>query len=743
MLKFRAPVLDGTHGTVHSAVLLDSNALALFGSAPAPLPAAGVALFAAGDDSRGIWRAVHWPRAGGQFGFFALLGVASVTQLHSGIIRVAQDASLPPAPLPPLGRVDVDPALMIEALRAEGAPTAPVIQFLHDAAGAPDFAEMPGIGAFLAAALDALSRQSGFVEIVARPEYGGVLIQGWSCDLQPGTRTVILQHDVPETRDGVVATFARDDLLDSARGIIAYFKDASGDDALALRRVYFAAGEDCVHLEAVPEPVRLQPGEAVAHLEHMLPALDAEEPVRRAFRRICRPRFHGANTMESVAAPVRLSVDCALHVPGTGFLLTGWLLDPRQETFLVLLKSTGNFYCRLHELWHRTPRPDVIAGFAADPLFAPFMAGASPDCGFLVFVPHEEPLGEDERFYVELVLKDETCGFAPVRIDDRPPDVVASSVLGTVNVDDLAFESLIKAHLGPIVGGAFAARAATDSSAAVFPFGGAKPAPPASIVLAATGGAADIDINLSRLAGDPDLDGVELVIVASQATLRLTPAQLREWAEFYGRDGKLVVAAGAIDYFEALELGARHAASGLLAFLADTVLPDAPGWLGALTGELDRQPGAAAISPTLLYEDMSIRYAGLPEEETPSLERNGLRQLTGYPLHWLAGQSVALVHGVSEHCMVIRRAAFERMQGFSREFTAADFKAVDFALRLREAGLPMLWTPSVTLYSLDGGSAEEGDEYWRRPARKIDAWRLARKWEPAVAGSRVSCEVVE
>ena len=743
MVKFHAPSRDDARGTIHAAVLVDANALALFGCVPAPLPAAAAAILAENGADRGLWRAVHWPCRDGRFGFVALLAFASVTQLHAGTIRLTRGADTPPALLPPLGRVDLDPALLIEALRAEAVPTAPVVEFLHEVAGAPDFVEMAGIGALLRAALDSLSRHSGFVEIVARPEYGGLMIQGWSCDLQPGSRTVILHHESLETQEGVVATFGRDDLLDSAHGALAFFKDAGSDAARALHRIYFAAGDECVHLEAVPEPVRLQPREAVAHLEQMLPVLQAEETVRRAFRRICRPRFGGANTMDGVAAPVRLSVDCALHVPGTGVLLTGWLLDPRQQMFLVLLKSTGNFYCRIHELWHRTPRPDVIAGFAADPAFAPLIGSAPAECGFLVFVPHEAPVGPDETFYVELVLKDESCGFAPLCFDIRPAEAVAAALLGTVNVDDVAFDRVIEAHLGPIVGGAFASRAVPAGTATVLPFGRPRQGPRASVVLPATGGAADLDINLSRLAGDPDLDAAELIVVAAQAHLRMTPARLRDWAEFYGLGGRLVVAGEPLDYFDALELGVRHAGSDLLAFLADTVLPDAPGWLGELIGELERAPDAAAISPTLLYEDMSIRYAGLPEGQAPSLERNGLRQLTGYPLHWLAGQDAARVHGVSELCMVIRRAAFERLGGFAREFARPEFKATDFSLRLREAGLPLLWTPSVTLFSLDAGGAADGEAYWHRPAQRIDAWRLARRWAPAAGLSPVASGVVE
>jgi GT2 family glycosyltransferase len=747
MLRFQAPTPEQDQrprGTVFSAVMLDSNALAIFGSCPKPLPTSGSALLVDGKDDRGIWHAVNWARPeDDQFGFFAILGVDSITQLHSGTIQIAQGATGVHELLPVIARVDLDTAALIECLRAEDAPTRPILDFLHGIVGAPGLETMHGIAEFRRIALETLSQQSGFVEIIARPECGGLLVQGWSCDLQSGFRDVVVQHEQLEIFEGAVAIFDREDLLDAARGAVLYFKDAASDAVLNLRRIYFSVDDRYFHLEIVQEPVRFAPEEAVPHLEQTIPVLQGDAPVIRSFKRICRPRYEGANTIDGIAAPVRLSVDCAFHVPGKGFLLTGWLLDPRDDVYLVLLKSSGNFYQRVHETWYRSPRPDVISGYSEDPSFAPHMIAASDQCGFLVFVPSDQIIDPADEFYLEFVLKDESCAFAPVTFDARPSDAIVSSILGSVDMEDLAFDYLVRMHLGPAVSGAFSARVRFDAAASLFPFGQENGQPRASIILPATGGGADIDINLSRLAGDPDLDDVELILVASHSVLKTNPARLQEWANFYGFNGQLVVVGEEADYFDALELGIRHAQADLVAFLADTVLPESPGWLGALIDELDMHPEAAAISPTLLYEDMSIRYAGLPRGEAVSLDQNGLRQLTGYPVHWLSDLELSDVHGVSEHCVLLRRGAFDRIDGFAREFTGPEFKGLDFSLRLRHAGLRLLWTPAVRLFSLDGGVVEESEEYWRRPALKIDAWCLSNKWSPAMNQTAIPYEVIE
>ncbi|MBT5050501.1 MAG: hypothetical protein HOM58_18515 [Rhodospirillaceae bacterium] len=751
MLRFHAPVPDHHHGpdesargAVFSAVMLDANTLAVFGTSPKPLPVSGSAILLEGQDYRGSWHAVSWPRPDdGQFGFFAVLGVDSITQLHSGVIHIVDGATGPRTLLPSIGRVDLDPASLIDCLQAEAAPAAPVLDFLHGVVETLGLETRHGITDFRRVALETLSQQSGFVEIIAQPECGGLLVQGWSCDLTSGFRDVVLQHEELQIFEGVVAVFDREDLLDAARGTVLYFKDAAGTEILELRRIYFAVEDRYFHLEVVQEPVRFAPEEAVPHLEQTIPVLQADHAVIRSFKRICRPRYEGERTIDNMAAPVRLSVDCALHVPGKGFLLTGWMLDPRQDVYLVLLKSTGNFYQRIHETWYRSARPDVVSGFSEDPFFSPHMIATSDQCGFLVFVPSDQPVDADDEFYVEVVLKDETCGFAPVVFDARRSETIVSSILGSVDMDDLAFDDLVETHLGPAVSGAFSARERFHGAASQFSFGTHLGNPRASIILPATSGGGDIDINLSRLAADPDLDDVELILVASHSGLRTSPARLREWASFYGFSGQLIVVAEEMDYFDALELGIRQAKSDLLAFMADTVLPESPGWLGGLIEELDRRPDCVAISPTLLYEDLSIRYAGLPAGETASLDQNGLRQLTGYPLHWLSDLHLSEVQGVSEHCVLIRRAGFEKIDGFARDFTGPDFKGLDFSLRLRQAGQRLLWTPAVRLFSLDGGIVEGSEEYWRQPAQKIDAWCLANKWSPAMAQAHTPYEVTE
>ena len=119
MLRLHAPSTENELGSVHAAVLVDSSALALLGTAPRPLPKKGTAMLADCEDGHGQWHAVSWTRPDDdRVGFFAILGVETITQLHAGNIRLSHGTIGASESLPAIGRVDLDSALLLDALEA-------------------------------------------------------------------------------------------------------------------------------------------------------------------------------------------------------------------------------------------------------------------------------------------------------------------------------------------------------------------------------------------------------------------------------------------------------------------------------------------------------------------------------------------------------------------------------------------------------------------------------------------------
>ena len=94
-------------------------------------------------------------------------------------------------------------------------------------------------------------------------------------------------------------------------------------------------------------------------------------------------------------------------------------------------------------------------------------------------------------------------------------------------------------------------------------------------------------------------------------------------------------------------------------FLSAAVFPRARGWLGRLLMEMRRLPDAGAISPTLLYEDDSVRFAG--NTDMPDFKAGVLiERFRGYGRHWLEGEHAAPVWSGTAECCVSGKSCSSR-----------------------------------------------------------------------------------
>ena len=174
-----------------------------------------------------------------------------------------------------------------------------------------------------------------------------------------------------------------------------------------------------------------------------------------------------------------------------------------------------------------------------------------------------------------------------------------------------------------------------------------------------------------------DFGTVEVVAVAPRTTGDAVARALRQYASFYDVCVTLVLSDAPLGYHEALEAGARAARADKLLFLSAAVFPRARGWLGRLLMEMRRLPDAGAISPTLLYEDDSVRFAG--NTDMPDFKAGVLiERFRGYGRHWLEGEHAAPVWSGTAECCVVRKKLFVEIGGFSQQFMDADLKTLDF-----------------------------------------------------------------
>jgi GT2 family glycosyltransferase len=229
-------------------------------------------------------------------------------------------------------------------------------------------------------------------------------------------------------------------------------------------------------------------------------------------------------------------------------------------------------------------------------------------------------------------------------------------------------------------------------------------------------GASHLERCLEAVAGlDPAPDDT-VVVLSGGAAL---PPQA-ETFEVLKRRERLGFAAAVNAGIDALPDGIEA-----VAILNDDAAPER-GWLGALTGALERQPGLAAVQGTVVDASTAVidgrgivfDHWGLPVQ----IDR-------GLPVDDDRGEHPVLaVSGTA--CMyrleALRRAALQDSQIFDQRFDCYH-EDLDLGLRLHRLGQPAGWRGGANTVHL--GSASGPSWRWRYPW-----WMLANRWR-ALAGN--------
>lgn len=294
------------------------------------------ALVARGQADGADWIALTWSHEG-QLNALAVLGsttfgdIAVTGSGDTGGLRLGQP-----------GRITADSQVLAQFLTVTGAPLGDVLQLLDTGLGTG-----PGAGAanrFMANLLRETSEIGGFIEVSARPECGGLFLQGWAHAPLRG-QIALLGEAV-----GIEATaagFERKDILAPASGLCLFIKDWDG--RLEGNSVLFVAVDGRpLRLDVLPGAAQPVEGSAgTEHIRSMLPQLDAEGATLAGFQRICRPRYRGVNTLADHPGATTAAIDRILHTQSGGLFVTGWLLDPLAQVDRAILKSTANLYSTL------------------------------------------------------------------------------------------------------------------------------------------------------------------------------------------------------------------------------------------------------------------------------------------------------------------------------------------------------------------------------------------------------------
>ncbi|MDI2089839.1 glycosyltransferase [Commensalibacter oyaizuii] len=178
---------------------------------------------------------------------------------------------------------------------------------------------------------------------------------------------------------------------------------------------------------------------------------------------------------------------------------------------------------------------------------------------------------------------------------------------------------------------------------------------------------------------DTDYPNFKVVLVISQST-PLTKKQ-RFWLRplLVNKNLKVLwLKEQKFNFSKSCNYGIQHSQSPFIAIVNDDIQPKDPQWLHFMMGHM-QDTTVGAVGAKLYYPNGQIQHGGIIMGAASVCEHAGRFKNNNYDI-LNYDHDVSAVTGA---CMVIRRSAYNKIQGFNEKYEIA-YNDIDFCLRLRQ-----------------------------------------------------------
>ncbi|WP_210483383.1 glycosyltransferase [Microvirga antarctica] len=417
---------------------------------------------------------------------------------------------------------------------------------------------------------------------------------------------------------------------------------------------------------------------------------------------------------------------CALST-AAGTLVTGWYNDPAD-----LVSGLAALGAQTHDLTDAQHRFPVSVNNPKDG--SPMTA-----TGFAVLAP---PRGGTARILqprFRLCLKSgshhtlvpppqpiDAVGARAVALRAVPPEHVSDHVLATI--------------LSPVIADLHAQSGAGVGAPTSAWIGTAPPRPKVSVVIPLYKVLDFLRFQIAAFAADPWLRAnAELIFVLD------SPDQagdlhhlLGGFYLIYGMPMLVVVMERNAGYARACNTGAGAARGETLALVNSDVIPTANGWLEPLVVRLGGRNRIGAVGPRLLFEDGSIQHAGMYFAQDHRGRWLNHHFHKGMPGSYAPAAEPRIVPAVTGACLVMKRALYEQVGGFTEDYVIGDYEDSDLCLKITMTGRRIAYVPEVSLYHLERQSMSVNADYMRGIAWQYNCALHTARWGGLIAAIATS-----
>lgn len=421
--------------------------------------------------------------------------------------------------------------------------------------------------------------------------------------------------------------------------------------------------------------------------------------------------------------PQGLHFDSVLALSETAFYVRGWARDGQAEPVRLTAVSPEGSRVELLPTICRDPRPDVDSFYEE-----PTRTGAE-GTGFLGYCETRAPSLLSTGWVLEMENALGVTREVPGPQVSRDLLAARSAILSDLH-KERRWDSPLMDHVVPAVSLIQERLEAAAKIERVWQYGEPPAAPAVSIVVPLYGRIDFLEHQLAQFVHDPEMREADLIYVLDSPELApALEAAAGQLFELYGLPFRVAVLSQNGGYSVANNRGASLAEGRLLLLLNSDVLPDEPGWLGAMARFYDEHE-VGALGPKLLFEDDTLQHAGIRFQRPPdggAWENEHF--FKGLHRDLPAANVTRAVPAVSGACLMISRELFDGIGGLRGMFVQGDYEDTDLCLRLLGEGHETWYLPEVELHHLEGQSYALET---RIAMSRYNVWLHTRLWDSEI-----------
>lgn len=409
--------------------------------------------------------------------------------------------------------------------------------------------------------------------------------------------------------------------------------------------------------------------------------------------------------LRDAGLPIRGAVESLANAAEAGVFLSGWIED--RHGLIDGVELVSPFGTR-HEvaILHRFAKAASPSSGAGPGSFGESM----PETGFVARVADAATANQ---YRLELRLHSGTRIPLVSPASPSDPALARAAVLGSVP-PVLVTPAMMESCIAPAAAALHAELLRRRGIRSDHWIGEAPEAPAISVIVPLYRNLAFIPFQLAALAADPEMRDAELIYsLDSPEQAEELALILRGLYQIYALPMRLLVQRVNLGFAPNCNAAAALARGKNLLFLNSDVIPAEAGWMGKLHAALAAEREAGVAGPKLLFADDSLQHAGL----TFGRNAEGLwfnrHFFKGYPRDYAPAVRKRPVPAVTGACVMIAKALFDRISGFSEDYIIGDYEDSDLCLKVRQEGGQAVYLPGAELYHLERQSIVTHSGYSR------------------------------